>query len=77
MSPFEVMHDYKPKKSIDLIPMTHHIPGYPSLHLQLHRMFMICIKRSVRKFNIIMHVIKSHYDLNYMHLEFRNDLDST
>jgi len=24
MSTFEVVHDYKPKKPIDLIPMTHH-----------------------------------------------------
>ena len=30
MSPFEVVHSYKPRKLINLIPMTHHSRAFES-----------------------------------------------
>ena len=76
MSPFEVVHNYKPKKPIDLIPITHHIRVSElasAIASHVHDLHKEISKKT--QYNNARY--KSHYDLDYRHLEFRNDLDST
>jgi hypothetical protein len=58
MSPFEIVHGYKPRKPLDLLPMSPHatvseLLGFLSQTKHLH-MFMTCIMRSINKFKQVM-----------------------
>ena len=69
MSPFEVVHSYKPRKLIDLIPMTHPRVSYSAStfasHIyDLHKE----ISKKIQESNI---QYKSYADLNRRHLEFK------
>jgi len=58
ISPFEVVHGYRPRQPIDLI-LRHIIilECLSQLH-HLHRIFMNCIKKSTLKFRKIMQTMK-------------------
>ena len=56
MSQFEIVHGYKPKKHIDLIPMTHHlrVSEYASTFTShVHNFY----KEITRKFKKVMYII--------------------
>ena len=74
MSPFEVVHSYKPRKPIDLSSMTHHLWvsestfAFTSHVHDLH----VEINKKIQDSNTH---YKSHVDLHLIHLEF-NEGDS-
>jgi len=69
-SPFEVLHDYRPRKPIDLIPMTHHrrvsesASAFASHIHDLHKEISKKIQESNAQY-------KSCADLHRRHLEFK------
>jgi len=70
MSPFEVGHGYKPRKPIDLIPMTQHprvsksASAFASHIHYLHKEISKKIQESNAQY-------KSYVDLHRRHLEFK------
>ena len=56
MSPFEVVHGYKPRKPIDLIHMTQYprVSESASIFASHIHDLLICIKKPVRKFRKVM-----------------------
>ena len=69
MSPFEVVHDYKPKKCIDLLPMTQHPRVYEPLSTfasHIHDLFKQ-ISKKIQESNVH---YNSHAHLHRRHLKF-------
>jgi len=74
MSPFEVVHCYKPRMHIDLIPMKHHptiSKSTSAFASHVHDLYKE-ISKKIQKSNAH---YKSHVDLHRRHLEF-NKVDS-
>jgi len=59
MSPFEIVHGYRPRQPVDLIPMAHHhILEYLIQPHYLHCIFINSIKKLALKFKKIMQTMK-------------------
>ena len=69
MSPFEVVHDYKPKKCIDLLPMTQHLRVYEPVSTfasHIHDLYKQ-ISKKIQESNLH---YNSHAHLHRRHLKF-------
>jgi len=68
MSPFEVVHDYKPRKPIDLVPMTQHprvSESASAFASHIHDLYEE-ISKKIQESNA---QYKSNVDLHCQHLE--------